>query len=78
MSGITHLVNHIHLPRFVRAKQFFPHNELNQEQIARLLDAGFQRKEIREKIWPEMRIASPAAAAAFQILRLLFDTWWSG
>lgn len=56
MSGITHLVNHIHLPRFVRTKQFFPHNELSQEQIAQILDAGFQMKGICEKIQPKMRI----------------------
>lgn len=56
MSGITNLVSHIHLPRFVRAEQYFPHNELTQEQIAKILDEGFDKTEIREKIHPGMRI----------------------
>ncbi len=31
MSGITELVNHIRLPRFVKVHQYFPHTELSPE-----------------------------------------------
>ena len=34
MSGITKLIDHITLPRFVKAHQIFEHNELTEEEKA--------------------------------------------
>ena len=56
MSGITNLVSHITIPRFVRVHQHFPHNELSREQIKSILSQGFAIEEIRAKIRPGMRI----------------------
>ena len=33
MSGVTNLINHIKLPKFVKAHQIFEHNELTEAQI---------------------------------------------
>ncbi len=56
MSGITNLVNHIKLPKFVRVHQIFEHNELNESQILDILNKGFERDEIKGKIKPGQRI----------------------
>lgn len=56
MSGITELVAHTKIPRFVRVYQDFPHNGLRQAQIAEILEKGFAAPEIRERIKPGMRI----------------------
>ena len=56
MSGITELVAHTKIPRFVREYQDFPHNGLGQAQIAEILEKGFAAPEIRERIKPGMRI----------------------
>lgn len=56
MSGITHLVEQIKLPRFVRVKQYFPHDELSEEQIIALLEEEFAKPEVREKFKPGQRI----------------------
>ena len=56
MSGITKLVSHIELPRFVRVKQHFPHNELTEEQIINRVSDGFLKPGIKEKIKPGQRI----------------------
>lgn len=40
MSGITKLIDHITLPRFVKAHQIFEHNELTEEEIGQRLKAG--------------------------------------
>ena len=47
MSGITELVAHTKIPRFVRVYQDFPHNGLGQAQIAEILEKGFAAPEIR-------------------------------
>ncbi len=56
MSGITKLVDHIRLPRFVRAHQYFIHNEITREQIAALIKKGFLTPEIKGWIRPGQRI----------------------
>lgn len=56
MSGITKLIDHITLPRFVRAHQIFEHNELTEEQIGQRLKAGLENPEIVGKIKPGMRV----------------------
>lgn len=56
MSGITHLVDQMQLPRFVRVKQFFPHNELTEEQIKSIIADTFAREDVKAKIKPGHRI----------------------
>ena len=56
MSGVTKLVEHIKLPRFVKVRQFFVHNEITQEQILQKLDEGFAQPEIQGRIKPGQRI----------------------
>ena len=56
MSGVTNLINHIKLPKFVKAHQIFEHNELTEAQITEMLSKGFENPEITSKIKPGMRI----------------------
>lgn len=56
MSGITNLVNHINLPKFVRAHQKFDDTELSQSQILEILFNGFEKDSIRGKIKKGQRI----------------------
>lgn len=56
MSGITKLVCHVQIPRFVRVKQHFSHNELSEEQIINLVSDGFLKPEVKGKIKPGQRI----------------------
>ncbi len=56
MSGITKLIDHINLPKFVKAHQIFEHNEMQQKDIFEIIKNGFEKPEIKEKIKPEMRI----------------------
>lgn len=56
MSGITKLVAHTKIPRFVRVYQEFPDNGLKQEEIAVTLQKGFGNPKIRSRIKPGMRI----------------------
>ncbi len=62
MSGITELVNHIRLPRFVKAHQYFPHTELSPEQIISVLDEAFAKSEIAGRIKPAQRICITAGS----------------
>lgn len=52
MSGITKLVDHMRIPRFVKVKQYFPRNELSEPEIAALIEENFQRPEIGGQIRP--------------------------
>lgn len=56
MSGITKLVAHTKIPRFVRVYQEFPDNGLKQDEIAVTLQKGFENPKIRSRIKPGMRI----------------------
>jgi len=71
MSGITKLVAHAQLPRFVRVKQYFPHNELTEEQIIQLIDENFHRPEFRERIQPGMRICITAGSRGLSNIVLI-------
>jgi hypothetical protein len=62
MSGVTKLVNHVKLPRFVRIKQHFPHNELSEEQIIKLMADGFLKPGIEGKIKKGQRICITAGS----------------
>lgn len=45
MSGITHLVEQMKIPRFVRVKQYFPHSELSEQDIISLIAENFSKPE---------------------------------
>ena len=62
MSGITNLINHIKLPRFVKAHQHFPHTEISQSQIKTILDEAFEKPEIAARIQPGQRICITAGS----------------
>ena len=55
MSGITHLVNIMKLPKFVHVKQYFPHNELSEDEIKNIIAEGLIKKVIPHNI-PKKRI----------------------
>ncbi len=78
MSGITKLVSHTKIPRFVRVCQEFPHNGLQQEEIASILQAGFASPEIRERIKPGMRVCITCGSRGVSnytfVVRWLVDT----
>ncbi len=56
MSGITHLVEHVKIPKFIRAKQYFPHNELSEDEIVSIIKDSFSKPELKEKIKPGQSI----------------------
>ena len=62
MSGITHLVNMMNIPRFVRVKQYFPHNELSEEQLISVIQENFKKPEFSGKIKPGQRVCITASS----------------
>lgn len=70
MSGVTNLINHIKLPKFVKAHQIFEHNELTEAQITEMLSKGFENPEITSKINRVCVFALPVAAEVYQICLL--------
>ncbi|MCD8036112.1 MAG: DUF362 domain-containing protein [Clostridiales bacterium] len=56
MSGITHLVDIMQIPRFVRVKQYFPHNELTEQQIKDIIAENFAKPEFKDRIKPGQKI----------------------
>ncbi|MGI6586177.1 MAG: lactate racemase domain-containing protein [Lutisporaceae bacterium] len=71
MSGVTNLVSHIKLPRFVRAHQYFPHTELSPEQVKSALDEAFARPEISDRIQPGKRICITAGSRGVSNMTLV-------
>ena len=74
MSGITNLVNHINLPRFVRVHQSFPHNELSREEIGIILENYFSQPEIKNAIKPKERICITCGSRG--VSNMVFVTRW--
>lgn len=74
MSGITNLVEHIHLPRFVRVHQIFPHNELSKEDLTYRLEEEFKKPEIRKLIKPGARICITCGSRG--VSNMTFVTKW--
>ncbi len=62
MSGITKLVEHAKIPPFVKVKQYFPHNELNEEEIIDIVRENFRRPELKERIKQGQRICITAGS----------------
>ena len=77
MSGITELVKHITLPRFVRIRQHFPHTELDPEQVLDSLREAFRKPEIAGRIQPGQQICITAGSRGISnmvsVTRFLVD-----
>ncbi len=71
MSGITKLVEHAKIPRFVKVRQYFPHNELAEEQIVRLIKENFRRPELKERIKEGQRICITAGSRGLSNIVLI-------
>ncbi|MDD5922961.1 MAG: hypothetical protein PUC44_07295, partial [Eubacteriales bacterium] len=71
MSGVTKLYSQFQIPKFVRMKQDFPHNELSEEEIIRIIDENFHRPEIAERIKPGMRICITAGSRGLSNILLI-------
>lgn len=56
MSGVTRLYSQYQIPKFVKVKQYFPHDELSEDEIRKVIEENFNRPEIGGKIKPGMRI----------------------
>ncbi len=71
MSGITHLVEQMKIPRFVRVKQYFPHNELSEQDIISLIAENFSKPEIKDKIKPGQRICITSGSRGVSNIALI-------
>ena len=56
MSGITNLIGHIKLPKFVKARQVFDKTEMTPAEISEELKKGFEKEGIKGRIKPGQRI----------------------
>ena len=71
MSGITHLVEGMKLPRFVRVRQYFPRDELSEEQITAQLERDFSAPWVRERIRPGQRICITCGSRGVSNIQLV-------
>ena len=71
MSGITHLVEQMKIPRFVRVKQYFPHNELSEQDIISLIAENFSKPEIKDKIKPGQRVCITSGSRGVSNIALI-------
>ena len=62
MSTSTRLIENIKLPKFVRVKQDFPHNEMTKDEIIKCIADNFARPEIKATIKPGMSICITAGS----------------
>ena len=62
MSTSTRLIEGIKLPKFVRVTQYFPHNEMNEEQIKACIAENFARPEVKAQFRPGMKICITAGS----------------
>ncbi len=71
MSTSTALLKEVQLPRFVRVKQYFPHNELSEEQIIQLIADGFLQPGIKGRIKPGQRICITSGSRGVSNIALI-------
>ncbi len=62
MSKSTRIVETQKLPRFVKVGQYFPHNELSEQEIRELIAENFARPEFKSRIRPGMSICITAGS----------------
>ena len=74
MSTVTPLIAGQKLPKFVRVKQNFPHNELSEEAIKKVIRDNFAKPEFKETIKPGMRICITAGSRGLSNIVLITRT----
>mgnify|MGYP004459815257 FL=1 len=74
MSTVTPLIAGQKLPKFVKVKQIFPHNELSEEAIKKLIKDNFEKPEFKNTIKPGMRICITAGSRGLSNIVLITRT----
>ncbi|MCI5792938.1 MAG: lactate racemase domain-containing protein [Lachnospiraceae bacterium] len=74
MSTVTPLIAGQKLPKFVKVKQNFPHNELSEEAIKKLIKDNFEKPEFKNTIKPGMRICITAGSRGLSNIVLITRT----
>jgi len=74
MSGVTPLLSHAVLPRFVHVKQHFPHNELSCDEIVKTINEMFQKPEFSHTIKPGQRICITCGSRGISNMALIAKT----
>ena len=74
MSTVTPLIAGQKLPKFVKVKQNFPHNELSEEAIKTLIKDNFEKPEFKNTIKPGMRICITAGSRGLSNIVLITRT----
>ena len=74
MSTVTPLIAGQKLPKFVKVKQNFPHNELSEEAIKKLIKDNFEKPEFKNTIKPGMRICITAGSRGVSNIVLITRT----
>ena len=62
MSTVTPLIAGMKLPKFVRVEQYFPHNELGEDEIRKIIKDNFEKPEFKNTIKPGMKICITAGS----------------
>lgn len=74
MSTVTPLIAGQKLPKFVKVKQNFPHNELSEEAIKKLIKDNFEKPEFKNTIKPGMHICITAGSRGLSNIVLITRT----
>lgn len=74
MSTVTPLIANQIPPKFVRVKQHFPHNELSEEDIKKVIRDNFAKPEFKNTIKPGMRICITAGSRGLSNIVLITRT----
>ena len=74
MSTVTPLIAGQKLPKFVRVKQNFPHNELSEDDIKKIIRDNFSKPEFKNTIKPGKRICITAGSRGLSNIVLITRT----
>ncbi len=74
MSTVTPLIAGQKIPKFVRVKQHFAHNELSEEDIRKVIKDNFAKPEFKDTIKPGMRICITAGSRGVSNIVLITRT----
>ena len=62
MSTVTPLISNQKIPKFVRVKQYFEHNELSEAEVVDIIRNNFSKPEFCRLIKPGMRVCITAGS----------------
>ena len=74
MSTSTRLIAGQKIPKFVRVRQNFPHNELSEAEIVKIIKENFAKPEFAGTIKPGMRICITAGSRGLSNFQLITRT----